>query len=105
MTCVCDTAGAAVARLSSGAADIAAHLAVGTAGARNTGITPGARGATAADTGVAAAAGIAVGAVAIGATLAAGPAAAVLTGGTAGCSRGTVAVATGASYTADRSRG
>jgi hypothetical protein len=104
MARVCNTAGAAVARLTTGAASIAAHLTVGTAGARDTGSTPGAADSTAADTGVAAAAGISVGAVAIGATLAAGPTAAVLTGGTAGCSRGTVAVAAGVSHTADRRR-
>ena len=47
------------------------------------------------------AAGVAMRAITVGATLAAGPTATVLAGGTAGGGRGTVAVATGVSHTAD----
>ena len=98
---VCDTAGAAVAGLSTGAAGVAADLTVRATRSTETGSGSGTPGPAAADTGVTTTAGITVRAITVGATLAAGPTATVLAGGTAGGGRGTVAVATGISHTAD----
>src|SRR5438270_13405131 len=68
---VCDTAGAVIARLSTGAADgvIVAELIVRAARSTETGCASGAPGSTAANTGVTRAAGIAVAAITVGATL------------------------------------
>ena len=77
---VCDTAGAVIARLSTGAADgvIVAELIVRAARSTETGCASGAPGSTAANTGVTRAAGIAVAAITVGATLVTRSAAAVL---------------------------
>ena len=98
---VCDTAGAAVAGLGTGAAGIAANLIVGAARTGDTGITPGASGVTSANTSVIAAAGVALAAVAVGATLVAGSVAAVLARRATSGRSGTVAEATGISDAAD----
>ena len=75
---VCDTAGAVIARLGTGAACVAADLSVVTARATHTSSAFGASRSAPANTGVIAAAGVAVGAITVGATLVTRSAAAVL---------------------------